>query len=381
MKINITHNKLTKSLLLASATLALSLSSAHAANYSSPDNGTQNYTNITDLSGGTISIGSSSFLTFKDSSLSTFNVTVLPSGGGELILNNTSLHLSDFNNVYTAHLKVTNNSSFNVVSGLNLNTGSLSISDSTFYAPNVKTYDFYMTNASTTFRGDISNMNLNSGATWNALEGSTVNYLYVNDNASLNMLGSLTVNTLTVRNNATVNATSDLTFTNLYVGNNATVITQDGKIIDYADLSNNSTLKVMNSIYFQNLYLSDSTINLVLNSPYSIPFFASELYTSGNNVIKYDFTDAFIEEIMNDYNEEYPYTFSVTYAFIVGTTEGDGTWAYDIASSSDSYTWTVTHIGGGFYRFSDITLIPEPSTYALIFGAMALGLAIYRRRK
>ncbi len=38
-------------------------------------------------------------------------------------------------------------------------------------------------------------------------------------------------------------------------------------------------------------------------------------------------------------------------------------------------------IGGGEYIYISNTQIPEPSTWAAIFGAVALGVAVYRRRK
>jgi|GEM_PF-5618011 len=44
---------------------------------------------------------------------------------------------------------------------------------------------------------------------------------------------------------------------------------------------------------------------------------------------------------------------------------------------ADGLSWNTDNL----YINGTITVIPEPSTYALIFGALALGLAIYRRRK
>ncbi|MDY5582335.1 MAG: PEP-CTERM sorting domain-containing protein [Candidatus Merdousia sp.] len=38
-------------------------------------------------------------------------------------------------------------------------------------------------------------------------------------------------------------------------------------------------------------------------------------------------------------------------------------------------------IDGGEYVYILNTQIPEPSTWAAIFGAVALGVAVYRRRK
>ena len=45
----------------------------------------------------------------------------------------------------------------------------------------------------------------------------------------------------------------------------------------------------------------------------------------------------------------------------------DGTILVDTTTNSGYYTYTLA--------------IPEPSTYAMIFGAIALGFVAYRRRK
>ncbi len=36
---------------------------------------------------------------------------------------------------------------------------------------------------------------------------------------------------------------------------------------------------------------------------------------------------------------------------------------------------------GGTFTYTGGTAVPEPSTYAMIFGVVALGFAAYRRRK
>ena len=43
--------------------------------------------------------------------------------------------------------------------------------------------------------------------------------------------------------------------------------------------------------------------------------------------------------------------------------------------------WTEEDIGGKSYLCISAAPIPEASTYAAIFGAIALGFAAYRRRK
>ncbi len=57
---------------------------------------------------------------------------------------------------------------------------------------------------------------------------------------------------------------------------------------------------------------------------------------------------------------------------------------YGNAVNGDSYAnfqIGETTIDGKNYIFATVTSIPEPATWAAIFGAIALGLAVYRRRK
>ena len=50
------------------------------------------------------------------------------------------------------------------------------------------------------------------------------------------------------------------------------------------------------------------------------------------------------------------------------------------ASNNNGYTAAYEYYDYGF-RVSSLEPIPEPSTYAAIFGALALAVAVYRRRK
>jgi len=67
---------------------------------------------------------------------------------------------------------------------------------------------------------------------------------------------------------------------------------------------------------------------------------------------------------------------------IVISSATEGNINYIVNDSNGTYTWDVRDSGGGNFDVYNFTLvIPEPSTYAMIFGLLALGLAIYRRRK
>jgi len=337
MKINITHNKITKSLLLASAFVALSFSSAYAGNYSAPENGSNTYTGITDLSGGNITIGSAGSLTFRDSSLGTqssrFSFAIAPRvsiyGSQTFELNNTTAYVGsmDFSqDVSSTDIRLNANSILNSTANISNGGGSIHMNSSSLFAPRVDYYEMYvMTGSKAILEGHFGTVNVHDSSKWTALSGSRVGYLDLQD----------------------------------------------------------STFRVeLGNVRIENFTLTNSTIELLSNSPYDTAVIRiQDFYIYGNNILKYEFTDEFIEMVMDGYDEEYPFVFSVTYGFMKVNTYGSGTWSYGVASSSDSYTWTVTDLGSGQYRFTDFTLIPEPSTYAMVFGVLALGLAIYRRRK
>jgi len=97
-----------------------------------------------------------------------------------------------------------------------------------------------------------------------------------------------------------------------------------------------------------------------------------------DNIFKFSFTDDFIESIMT--GDGY-FDLTASNTIVIDSLSGSGTFSYDVTEFNDTYKWTVMDLGGDVYRITDIRLIPEPSTYAMIFGILALGLAIYRRRK
>lgn len=65
---------------------------------------------------------------------------------------------------------------------------------------------------------------------------------------------------------------------------------------------------------------------------------------------------------------------------------------YSSPNGSDIFTWNPTSNEIGTYYYTCavgghggmtglVTVVPEPATYALIIGALALGITVYRRRK
>jgi autotransporter-associated beta strand protein len=78
---------------------------------------------------------------------------------------------------------------------------------------------------------------------------------------------------------------------------------------------------------------------------------------------------------------------SYTIATATGGIVGFDPSAFAINSSAFSNatnggTWSIAQSGNNLnLNFTSSSAIPEPSTYAAIFGALALGFAVYRRRK
>jgi len=173
----------------------------------------------------------------------------------------------------------------------------------------------------------------------------------------------------------------------LFLENNVTLYFS-GTFNNYAD---DFQMKIMNNSLFsinyhlsneiRNLTLSDSTIELGFwtashNSNSTLTL--DNLALIGTNTILYNLSELFIAEVYAGAGYFDIYTDTVVCSY---NTYGSGTLEHYIPESVGNYVWTVTHIGGDGYRIENITMIiPEPSTYAMIFGVLALGLAIYRRK-
>jgi len=150
--------------------------------------------------------------------------------------------------------------------------------------------------------------------------------------------------------------------------------------LDYISIAEYSTWRSVGSssiIIMENFSVDNSTIDLLMTSAYDT-IYVDDTYSYGysnNTKFQYSFTDDFIESILAG-SGYFDLNVATTIVFSQLTPS-----EYVVTDYNDSYTWTVTDLGGNIYRIGDIQIIPEPSTYAMIFGILALGLAIYRRRK
>jgi len=102
----------------------------------------------------------------------------------------------------------------------------------------------------------------------------------------------------------------------------------------------------------------------------------------GESHFKFNFTDDFIESIFLGVGY-YDLSFTDTIVYNNIMSFSGGTYDINVADSNDSYCWTVEDLGDETYRISNIIYnpIPEPSTYAAIFGLIALAFVAYKRRK
>jgi len=319
MKINITHNKLTKSLLLASAAMALSLSSAHAANYIVSENNTQIFSDITDLSGGNISVGNDASIWLRDSTFGTdssrFTVSV-----GSRPTAYASIATFDMNatTIYADYV--------------NLDTESI---------PAIQ-----LANGSNLFvANDIGNYVHNC-------------YMYISDYSKI-IAPKISVDAITMWDSYG-SFEGHITQLNLY----------------------SSTWRTPVGSYIDELYMQSSTVDFVINSATDKVTFYDVCIEEDNNYFNFSFSESFIESIVNGAGY---YQFQAYDTIVLSAGNfGDGSYEYAVSDSNEKYSWTVTYdidYCVGLYRIDNIVAIPEPSTYATIFGAVALGLAIYRRRK
>jgi len=138
-----------------------------------------------------------------------------------------------------------------------------------------------------------------------------------------------------------------------------------------------ATWKSTGSSNMDNLILDNANLEFDMTS-ISDSITTGNLTLEGHSEALIGFTNDFLEEIiaaggsMNDIDA------SIVTSFLDGF--GDITYIYK-TSNDEGSTWDITDHGDGTFDISNINIIPEPSTYALIFGLLALGFATYRRRK
>jgi len=147
-------------------------------------------------------------------------------------------------------------------------------------------------------------------------------------------------------------------------------------------LTDGSILKTNTQAYIGAAVLSGGALidfTITTKSEYNSIYFES-LIVDSPATIQLGFNDSFIGTIVDAGDRSF--NFSI-YDYIIFETTITGSEYLDfcVAGSSETYTWNLVDLGGGEYVLADISVIPEPSTYAAIFGVLSFALAIYRRRK
>jgi len=208
---------------------------------------------------------------------------------------------------------------------------------------------------------------------------SAKNFLIeINNNSSVYSDGALNLGYLGVSHSSTLKAASitadeiriyqsyaEFTAVNvgsIYVQENSTWVATGISTVEYLNMNPLGTVELRMSSAADAIYVSDTIF-------------------IGNNVgtFKYSFTEDFTDSIFAG-DGFFDFIFSETIVGNIVRAPMD-TLAIYVANSNDKYTWDVTYIGDK-YRISNFELIaiPEPSTYAAIFGLIALAFVAYRRR-
>jgi len=200
-----------------------------------------------------------------------------------------------------------------------------------------------------------NSITLNSGYTFNLLINSNSTFAGRSISENGGTVG------LKIENNS--HLISRLNLRNLYMRNSEWTSNASSKI-NYLDVAN-------------------STINLVVSS-LADRLEIGTLYMEyiSNVTFNVGFTDAAIVDILAGIGE-WDIVMDDTIVISSIDKSGDSNIYYNIATSSDSYQWDVVDLGHKYVikNITPIVVVPEPSTYAAIFGVLALAWAIYRRCK
>jgi len=143
------------------------------------------------------------------------------------------------------------------------------------------------------------------------------------------------------------------------------------------NISDSATWKSTGASNMDNLFLDNANLEFDMTS-ISDSITTGNLTLEGHSEALIGFTNDFLEEIiaaggsMNDIDA------SIVTSFLDGA--GDITYTFK-TSNDEGSTWDIVNHGDGTFDISNINIIPEPSTYAVIFGLLALAFATYRKRK
>ena len=270
-------------------------------------------------------------------------------GGKTVVTGTGSIFHIDNNNAASAvaQFNLSGNSIFRVENNATLNhanTASFNLSGNAQF--NVNNASYTVTNN----HGSVNTINLteNASATFSGISNITLNTINVGtadtDNATLRIEGSKIVTTRQHAVNGTLNVWG--------AAGTTAAVKLGGGIEFIADNRGISTLNVTNVGLFDGVLIIDFS-NFI-----------------GDNVIGQTYEFDIISASAD---------WSAIAADFLGDQDSHGDRVNVIALDGID-EWAITYVGNTL-KLSYTMNIPEPSTYAAIFGALALALAAYRRRK
>jgi len=215
-------------------------------------------------------------------------------------------------------------------------------------------------------RYDSARLNIYSGASLSIANGATTNFQYFEMNG-----------------NSTAYITDDAKFINYYtfrIDSNATMHISNGASV----IGSNTASPSADTYIYGKLILDGGTFssqrNTYMYSGSNLEFILSTDSTSqitsrvhlydSNVILTLDFDD--VSTIVGGES------FEIFGSSIDGGKEF-GT--INLATLADGLSWDLSQLYTNGVVSIAGSIIPEPSTYALIFGVLAFGLAIYRRKK
>ena len=158
---------------------------------------------------------------------------------------------------------------------------------------------------------------------------------------------------------------------------NGRIMDSAGAIVS-ASFANGAVWNVTGQSTFDNLALDGGTINFTFGS--AVDNIVTGAFTATDGTVNITLTDAFAEAIFFNGSGEFIFDLESTIANS-SALAGELTVNVLTSSASGNSSWNVEDLGGNTYRLYDLQVIPESGTYAAIFGALALAVAAYRRRK
>jgi len=324
MKINTLNKTITKGVFLASCFAALSLTSLQADDYLANAGQKFTFNDIIDTTGGSIGAFDGGRLTFNNAMLyKVADVRVESSFAENAMI--------DFVNstVYADQIAIGENS---------VGTQSILLENSSLYVANTLAI------------------------------GRHAQFLSVDSNLKADIVGLSPINSgMHLQNTNFVGSIVDLEYVWFHGKNNTWKVT-DYTGVGYLEINSETSLTLEYNInwhyvvYFETVFIahdSELTLNIGLDE-----IFTDEMLSNCDGIFYWNIFDSVS-----------------TSAYWGPGTFGDGSLNVNILTSNSNYKWDVVHIEADVYEFSNFEKIPEPSTYAMIFGVLALGLAIYRRRK